>query len=336
MTVDLRWSRTPSNWAVQTADLTKSFGRTVAVAGLDLHVPEGAVHGLLGPNGSGKTTTLRMLLGLVRADHGRMELLGKEVPKHLPEVINKVGAIVESPKFYPSMTLRRNLEVLAMSLGVCRRRVTEVLLEVGLGGRGDTRFQQCSLGMKQRLAIAATLLKEPQLLIFDEPTNGLDPAGIHEIRTTIRALADAGRTVLVSSHDLSEIEQVADSVSVIGRGRVIAEGELAEFLSGDGACVEVEVDNLPLAAEALRRAGFQSAAVGARLQVSCRAGERADPRKVAKVLADVDLWPSHLVLARTTLEQAYLDLTADEHLTATQGRSGTPRPRRFGRTGAVS
>lgn len=335
MSVDHRWSRTPTQWAVRTNDLAKSFGRNVAVAGLDLHVPVGAVHGLLGPNGSGKTTTLRMLLGLVHADRGQMEIFGLRVPERLPEVINRVGAIVESPKFYPSITLRRNLEILAMSLGVNRRRVTEVLLEVGLGGRGDNRFQQCSLGMKQRLAIAATLLKEPQLLIFDEPTNGLDPAGIHEIRTTMRALAEAGRTVLVSSHDLSEIEQVADSVSVIGRGRVIAEGELAEFLSGDEVNVEVEVDNNVVGSEALRRAGFRSTLVGSRLHVTRADGGRPDPRAVARTLAAVDQYPSHLVVSRATLEQAYLDLTADEHLSATQGRPTTAQPRLFGK-GVVS
>ncbi|GAB3813464.1 ABC transporter ATP-binding protein [Tessaracoccus terricola] len=335
MNVDQRWSRAPGQWAVRTRDLTKSFGRTVAVAGLDLHVPVGAVHGFLGPNGSGKTTTLRMLLGLVHADGGQMEIFGHAVPEQLPEVIDRVGAIVESPKFYPSITLRRNLEILAMSLGVNRRRVTEVLLEVGLSGRGDTRFQQCSLGMKQRLAIAATLLKEPQLLIFDEPTNGLDPAGIHEIRTTMRALADAGRTVLVSSHDLSEIEQVADSVSVIGRGRVIAEGELSEFLSGDEVNVEIEVDNNAVAAEALRRAGYRSTVVGGRLHVTRGDGVRADPRDVARTLAAVDVYPRHLVVARATLEQAYLDLTADEHLSATQGRPSS-RPRLFDRNRGAS
>lgn len=320
MSVDRRWSRDPDGWAVRTADLSKRFGRVRAVDRLDLHVPVGAVHGLLGPNGSGKTTTLRMLLGLVRADEGRMEIFGSEVPRFLPDVIGRVGAIVESPKFHPTVTLRRNLEILAMSLGVSRRRVTEVLLEVGLAARADTRFRQCSLGMKQRLAIAATLLKEPDLLIFDEPTNGLDPAGIHEIRTTMRDLADAGRTVLVSSHDLSEIELIADSVSVIGRGRVIAEGELAEFLAGAGSHVEVEVDNNSRAFEALRRAGYRAQVVGARLIVTRPDGARPEAAAVAEVLGSAGVWPSRLLEQRATLEQAFLDLTAEEHLTATQGK----------------
>ncbi|WP_233557813.1 ABC transporter ATP-binding protein [Tessaracoccus antarcticus] len=313
------WSETPSTWAIRTSGLSKRFGRTVAVAGLDLNVPIGGVHALLGPNGSGKTTTLRMLLGLVRADEGVMELCGVPVPERLDQVISYVGAIVESPKFAPSMTLRRNLEILAMSIGVNRRRVTEVLLEVGLGGRADTRFRQCSLGMKQRLAIAATLLKEPQVLIFDEPTNGLDPSGIQEIRTTIRDIANAGRTVLISSHLLGEVEQVADSVSIIGRGRTLMEGDLATLLSGDRSRVVVEVADHSLAHEALRQAGYAVVLSGGRLHVTGPGGGAIEAGAVARVLGGVDLWPQHLSVERSTLESVFLEVTATEHLTATQG-----------------
>ncbi len=312
------WSEMPSTWAVRTSGLVKRFGRTTAVAGLDLNVPIGGVHALLGPNGSGKTTTLRMLLGLIHADGGTMEMCGMPVPGRLGEVIPLVGAIVESPKFYPAMSLRRNLEILAMSIGVHRRRVTEVLLEVGLGGRADARFRQCSLGMKQRLAIAATLLKEPQVLIFDEPTNGLDPAGIQEIRTTIRALADAGRSVLISSHMLGEVEQVADSVSIMGRGRVLMEGDLTTLLSGDRSRVVVEVVDHSFAHEALRQAGYVVTASGNRLHVTVAGGGVADPGDVARVLGRVDVWPQHLSVERSTLESVFLDVTADEHLGATQ------------------
>ncbi len=315
------WSETPMTWAVRTSGLTKKFGRTTAVAGLDLNVPIGGVHALLGPNGSGKTTTLRMLLGLIKADGGTMEMCGVPVPERLIEVIPDVGAIVESPKFAPNMSLRRNLEILAMSIGVNRRRVTEVLLEVGLGGRADTRFRQCSLGMKQRLAIAATLLKEPQVLIFDEPTNGLDPAGIQEIRTTIRALADAGRTVLISSHLLGEVEQVADSVSIMGRGRVLVEGDLASLLAGERSRVVVEVADRSLAHETLRQAGYTVGVEGARLQVTRAGSSAAEPSDVARILGSVDLWPLHLSVERSTLESVFLEVTANEHLTATQGNS---------------
>lgn len=316
-----QWGERPAVWAVRTSGLAKRYGRTVAVEGMDLNVPIGGVHALLGPNGSGKTTTLRMLLGLIRPDSGTMELCGMAVPEQLGEVIHDVGAIIESPKFHPNMTLRRNLEILAMSIGVHRRRVTEVLLEVGLGGRSDTRFRQCSLGMKQRLAIAATLLKEPQLLIFDEPTNGLDPAGIQEIRTTIRALAAVGRTVLISSHLLSEVEQVADSVSIIGRGRVLLEGDLASLLSGDHSVVVVEVNDKSLAHEVLRQAGYTIEIAGVGLRVSRRDGVRASD--VARVLGLVDLWPHHLSMERSTLESVFLEVTEGEHLTATQGMSRT-------------
>lgn len=320
MTSDQRWSRTSQQWAIRTSGLSKRFGRIDAVHGLDLHVPLGGVHGLLGPNGSGKTTTLRMLLGLIRADSGTMEVLGQPVPERLPDVIDQVGAIVETPMFYPSITIRRNLEILAMSIGAPRRRVTQVLLEVGLGGRGDAKFRQCSLGMKQRLAIAATLLKEPQVLIFDEPTNGLDPAGITDIRTTMRALADAGRTVLVSSHLLGEVEQIADSVSIIGGGRVLAEGELSEFLSGPRSVVAVEVCDVAGAHEALRMAGFAAQLVGGQLLVNRRDGSPAEAADVARALGEAGHWPRHLSQQRSNLEQVFLSVTAGKGLSATQGR----------------
>lgn len=317
----VRWGEMPSTWAIRTSGLSKRYGRTIAVANMDLNVPIGGVHALLGPNGSGKTTTLRMILGLIRADSGTMEMCGVAVPERLDEVIHQVGAIVESPKFHPTMTVRRNLEILAMSIGVDRRRVTEVLLEVGLGGRSDARFRQCSLGMKQRLAIAATLLKEPQVLIFDEPTNGLDPAGIQEIRMTIRALAEAGRTVLISSHLLSEVEQVADSVSIIGRGRVLLEGDLKTLLSGDRSRVVLEVSDHSLAHEVLRQAGYLVELSGSRLHVTSVGGMPAAPDDVARVLGRADLWPRSLALEGSTLESVFLDVTASEHLGATQGSS---------------
>lgn len=316
---ELCWRRTPKAWAVRIRGLAKRFGRVQAVSGLDLDVPLGGVHGLLGPNGSGKTTTLRMLLGLIRPDDGEMRIFDHEVPYGLPEVIDRVGAIVESPKFAPNMSLRRNLEILAISTGMPGRRVTEVLLEVGLRGREKAAFHTCSLGMKQRLAIAATLLREPNLLIFDEPTNGLDPAGIQEIRTTMRALADAGRTVLVASHLLGEIEQIADSVSIMGRGRVIAAGDLEEFLNDGSEHVVVEIDDVPAAFETLRQAGFGGQLVSGQLRVT--RDEGLDPAAVARVLGEADLWPRHLSLQRSSLESVFLELTEDERLTTTQGRA---------------
>jgi ABC-2 type transport system ATP-binding protein len=247
--------------AICTRGLRKTYrtrlGRkVVAVQGLDLDVPAGGVHGFLGPNGSGKTTSIRMLLGLIRADAGTMTVFGKPVPARLPDVVGRVGAIVESPRFFPAFTGRKNLELLAEAIGAPRTRVGEVLEQTSLGERGTDRFRSYSLGMKQRLAIAATLLKEPDLLIFDEPTNGLDPAGIRDVRETMRGLGDQGKTVLVSSHILAEVEQVADTVSIIGHGRLLVAGPVAEVIGGGAAAtVKVAVDNHDAAIRTLTAAG---------------------------------------------------------------------------------
>ena len=196
---------------VETAGLRKTFRsrrrKVVAVEGLDLTVTSGGIHGYLGPNGSGKTTTIRMLLGLIRPDSGTMSLFGQPVPKGLPRTINRIGAVVEQPRLFPGMSGRDNLRLLTVAGGIDERRVGEVLELVGLRERAADRVKGYSLGMKQRLALAATLLRDPDLLILDEPTNGLDPAGIREIRELMRSLADQGVTILVSSHILSELQQ---------------------------------------------------------------------------------------------------------------------------------
>src|SRR5690554_6205687 len=248
--------------AIETYGLRKTYRsrsgrRIVGVEGLDLAVPVGGVHGFLGPNGSGKTTTIRMLLGLVRADSGSMEIFGEAIPKQLPSVVRRVGAIVEQPRFFPSFSGRKNLDLLARAIGAPSARVGAVLEEVGLADRAKDSFKGYSLGMKQRLAIAATLLKDPDLLIFDEPTNGLDPAGIREIRETMRALADGGKTVLVSSHVLAEVQQVADTVSIIARGRLLASGPVSELVAQrGGGSVRVGVRDPGRAAIVLREAGI--------------------------------------------------------------------------------
>lgn len=319
--------------AVTTRGLRKTYrtlrGTRVAVHGLDLDVPSGGVHGFLGPNGSGKTTTLRMLLGLTRADAGTMHIFGTQVPGGLAQVVGRVGAIVESPKFFPTFTAQRNLALLAEAIGTPVQRVGEVLDEVGLGSRGADTFRSYSLGMKQRLAIAATLLKSPELLIFDEPTNGLDPSGIHDIRRTMRRLADEGRTVLVSSHILSEVEQIADTVSIIGRGRVLAQGSVVGLIGGGGETVEVGVKHPGAAARALRDEGFTvdwlarprgtDAADG--LQGYHDAAEAglltvtgAEPAEITRLLAGKGLWVERLVPSRRGLEQIFLELTEGESL----------------------
>lgn len=317
---EISWPEGGTQWAVEATGLVKRYGRHPVLAGLDLHVPRGGVHGLLGPNGSGKTTSLRILLGLVRAQAGTVTLLGHDVPRDLPAVIGRVGAIVESPKFAPRMSGRHNLDVLADSIGVTRRRVTEVLLEVGLAADAERDFTTYSLGMKQRLAIAATLLKRPELLIFDEPTNGLDPVGIRDIRATMRDLADAGITVLVASHILSEIEQIADSVSIIAQGRVVAEGPMDQFLSGAAPHVRLGIDRPVEAAEVLRRGGWRVEPAEGGLRVLGRDAAPPDPAEIARQLGRADLWPDHLSLDRQSLERVFLDLTSGADLVGSQGR----------------
>jgi ABC-2 type transport system ATP-binding protein len=305
--------------AISTRGLRKTYRtrrgrRVVAVQGLDLDVPVGGVHGFLGPNGSGKTTSIRMLLGLVRADAGSMTVFDQLVPDHLPKVVGRVGAIVEAPKFFPAFTGRKNLELLADAIGTPRKRVDEVLDETSLGERGRDRFKSYSLGMKQRLAIAATLLKEPDLLIFDEPTNGLDPAGIREIRETMRTLGEQGRTVLVSSHILAEVEQVADTVSIIGHGRLLASGTVAEVIgSTTGGAVKVGLDDLDGAARILTAAGLTVRADGNYLLVD----GAEQPSDLTRLLAQQELYVSELIPVRADLESVFLELTTGEGLDQT-------------------
>ncbi|GAB2675807.1 ABC transporter ATP-binding protein [Kribbella swartbergensis] len=306
--------------AISTRGLRKTYrtrrGRkVVAVQGLDLDVPVGGVHGFLGPNGSGKTTSIRMLLGLIRADAGTMTMFGRPVPDRLPEVVGRVGAIVESPKFFPAFSGRKNLELLAEAIGAPRQRVGEVLEQTSLGERGKDRFKAYSLGMKQRLAIAATLLKEPDLLIFDEPTNGLDPAGIREIRETMRGLGEQGRTVLVSSHILAEVEQVADTVSIIGHGRLLASGSVAEVIGGGAAvtvriALERQAADHEAATRILTAAGMTVRSDGNHLLVD----GAEHPADVTRRLAQQELYVSELVPVRADLESVFLELTAGEGL----------------------
>ena len=301
--------------AISTRGLRKTYrnrkGRHVAVQGLDLDVPLGGVHGFLGPNGSGKTTTIRMLLGLIRADSGTMSIFGHEVPKQLPEVVGRVGAIVESPKFFPAFSGRKNLELLAEAIGRPRGIVDQVLEQTSLGERGKDKYRTYSLGMKQRLAIAATLLKEPDLLIFDEPTNGLDPAGIREIRNTMRSLGEQGRTVLVSSHILDEVEQVADTVSIIGHGRLLASGRVSDVI-GDQAATSVRVGVAdPVAAQRILTDGGLLVRRDGLLLLVEGVGDGAE---ITKRLAAHDLFVNELTPVRADLESVFLELTADEGL----------------------
>lgn len=306
--------------AISTRGLRKTYrnrkGVHIAVAGLDLDVPTGGVHGFLGPNGSGKTTSIRMLLGLIRADAGTMSIFDHEVPKHLPDVVGRVGAIVESPKFFPSFSGRKNLQLLAEAIGCSRGIVDQVLEQTGLGERGKDKYRTYSLGMKQRLAISATLLKQPDLLIFDEPTNGLDPAGIREIRNTMRTLSAQGKTVLVSSHILSEIEHVADTVSIIGHGRLLVSGRVADVIGNQIATsVRVGVADLVAAQRILIDGGLLVREEAGLLVVD----GIADGAEITQRLAAHNLFVNELTPVRADLESVFLQLTADEGLESTGG-----------------
>jgi ABC-2 type transport system ATP-binding protein len=253
-----------------------------------------------------------------------MRVFGTEVPTGLNSVIPRIGAIVEQPRFFPAFSGRKNLTLLARAIDAPRSRVGEVLDEVGLGERAGDRFGRYSLGMKQRLAIAATLLKDPDLLIFDEPTNGLDPAGIHEIRTTMRGLADRGKTVLVSSHILSEVAQVADTVSIIGRGRLLAEGPVEQILAGRaGAAVRVGVADPRRATELLINGGYRVTGSDDHLLIvgpgdgdDHRGPDGLDPSRITELLARSGLYVHELTPVRADLESVFLELTAEEHLGA--------------------
>jgi len=296
--------------AIRTRGLRKTYRsftlrEVVAVEGLDLEVPVGGVHAFLGPNGAGKTTTIRMLLGLERPDSGSIRLLGHDLPDGLEAAVAKVGAIVEQPRFYPAFSGRRNLSLLAQAVGA-EKKVDELLAQAGLADRAGDRYRSYSLGMKQRLAVASTLLKDPELVIFDEPTNGLDPAGVHDVRTIMRTLADAGRTVLVSSHMLAEVEQVADTVSIVVGGRLVADGRVADLVGAHArGAVRVSVTDPVRAGEAFERCGWSVRRDGDALVVE----GVDDPVEVSRVLAREGVDLRELAAERPDLEQVFLALT---------------------------
>ncbi len=280
-----------------------------ALDGFDMVGEAGQVHGFLGPNGSGKTTTLRTLLGLIKPNGGRMALLGREVPRHLPEVAGQVGAIVESPQFFGNFTARDTLSLLADAGGVDRVRVYAVLELVGLRDRAKERVKTYSLGMKQRLAVASALLKNPRLLILDEPANGLDPGGIREMRTLLRNLAESGMTVVLSSHILREVQLICDSVTIISAGRRVAAGPVAQVLARHTSTTvrvrfEAGVDPLE-AADVLRAAGAQVTLEHDHLTV----GNAPNPAQITRVLAQRDIYVSELTPVGVDLESVFLELT---------------------------
>ncbi len=290
--------------AVKVANLHKSYGRTQALAGLDFEIPAGKVTGFLGPNGAGKTTSFRALLGLTRADSGDMEVLGIPSPSGLREITKRVGVIIEEPGLIRPLTGRVNLRVAADTLGFGHDRILDLLEFVGMTADADRRVSEYSKGMRQRLALAAAMVGDPELLILDEPLDGLDPAGQHVFKARLRGLAEEGRTVVVSSHNLGDVEALAEHVVVIDRGRLVTQGPLADMLNRSG--IRVEVSRVDEAAALLEAAGMTVTRDGSALLVDAE-----DSEPVVRLLAEAGIYPKAVGQAHNSLEQVFLGLTGD-------------------------
>ncbi|MDP9226134.1 MAG: ABC transporter ATP-binding protein [Actinomycetota bacterium] len=282
---------------------------TVALAGLDLAVPAGGVFGFLGPNGAGKTTTVRCLLGLIRPSSGATRLLGVDTQGHLERVIDRVGSIVETPSLFPGFSGRKNLELLGRLEGIGSTAVSETLERVGLGERADHRVKTYSLGMRQRLGIGAALLKDPEVLILDEPANGLDPAGIKEVRDLLRRLGREGRTVFVSSHILGEVRQMCDQVAILARGKCIVAGPVEEVLHDrhEGG-FSVKLPDLRRGLEVLQAAGIEAVFDHGFISVKLPPDRGAS---ITETLAREGLFVSELRPLEADLETVFLELTQD-------------------------
>ena len=304
-----------SRWAVETHGLTKRFGANIAVNGVELLVPRGSAFGYLGPNGAGKTTLIRVLLGLTRADAGTMSLLGYPVPRYRDATLARVGAIVDEPRFHPHLTGRQNLRLLAAAREpAARDRIGPALERVGLARRGDNRVSEYSMGMRQRLGVAACLLADPELLLLDEPMNGLDPAGMAEMRELILSMVADGRTVVLSSHLLDEIERTCNAVAIVDHGSIIRQGPIAELLAGAQLALEVECSE-PGRARAL----LAGTSLGARveavpsalgLDMTLPAGAGRDViAEINRVLVDGGISIYRLQPVQTSLESWFLQVT---------------------------
>jgi ABC-2 type transport system ATP-binding protein len=307
-------TRTPEGpWAVETHGLTKRFGDNVAVDDVELLVPRGCAFGYLGPNGAGKTTLIRMLLGLTQADAGTMSLLGFDVPRHRDQALARVGAIVDEPRFHAHLTGRQNLQILAAARApVARDRIAPSLERVGILHRGDDKVSKYSMGMRQRLGVAACLLDDPDLLILDEPMNGLDPGGMLDMRDMIHSLVAEGRTVVLSSHLLDEVERTCDAVAIVDRGKVIRQGPIAELLAGSSFDLQVECSDPERARSLLEstRIGAQIQVGGDGLAITLPEGTGRDVvAEVNRVLVEGGISVYRLQHMQASLEAWFLDVT---------------------------
>ena len=289
---------------IEVEHLTKRFRRATAVDDLSFSVPRGRITGFLGPNGAGKTTTLRVLLGLALPTSGRASVAGKRY-RELEAPLKTVGAVLEASNYHPARTGRNHLRVLAAAAGIANARVDLVLAKVELSDAARRRVGGYSLGMRQRLSVAAALLGEPELLVLDEPANGLDPEGIRWLRNFLRSFADGGGTVFVSSHVLAEVSQLADEVVIIHRGKLVAHQPVVELIAQAAGATRVRSPRAAALLERLRAAGIDAESDGERLAV------HAPPERVGDLAAEAGI-PLHELVADTgSLEEAFLELTAE-------------------------
>ena len=302
----------PGSWAVQVCGLSKRFGARTAVDDVDLLVPRGCAFGYLGPNGAGKTTLIRALLGLIRPDAGTIRLLGVPVPARRRRALARVGAIVDEPRFHGHLTGRENLTILAAARAEgAEGRIAEALDRVRLTGRADDKVATYSLGMRQRLGLGACLLGDPHLLILDEPMNGLDPAGAHEMRGLIRALVAEGRTVMLSSHLLDEVQRTCDQVAVVDHGKVIRQGPIADLIAGAESAVQIECADPAAAVRALAGFAAEVTVAGNTLRITLREGEpRERTAEINRRLVEAGVAVQSLRPVHASLEQWFLSVTS--------------------------
>ena len=295
---------------IQTTNLNFSFSNGFkTLQNVNLFVPKGSVYGFLGPNGAGKTTTLRLLLGLLKNQHGKLEIFGKEFASHRIEILKRLGSLIEQPSLYLHLTARENLDIYRMIYKVDKNRIPEVLKIVGLDHTGKKKAKQFSLGMKQRLSIAIALLHQPELLILDEPTNGLDPNGIIETRELIKKLnKEHNTTVIVSSHILNEVERMASHVGIIHKGRMLFQGSLSELqqMKSRQTTLEIETNDNTIAAQILQ--SFSLKSVNGKLVLPFENKEKTAAINKLLVQNGVDVYTLHS--QQEDLEQLFLDITS--------------------------
>ena len=299
-------------WAIETEGLTKRYGSITAVDNLSLQVPDAGVFGLLGPNGSGKTTSMGMLLGLIRPTAGSIRLFGNVVEGVHPDSLRRIGAIVEEPNFYPYLSGRDNLRYFQ---GITSREtpgeVDHLLEMVGLSDRANSKVGTYSLGMKQRLGIAYTLLGDPDMLLLDEPTNGLDPAGMAEVRDLIRHLGGSGRVVLLSSHVLHEVEQVCDSLAILSNGKLIAQGEVADLLSRGRERIRMRTTDNARAVQVLSSLEWVEHVTSDDNSILVTApSDRSS--ELSAALSESEIYVTEMAVPRMSLEQYFLEVTGDD------------------------